>query len=424
MKASEKFQDVYRIGGENDMISVIVPIYNAEKYLKESIDSIINQTYRDLEIILVDDGSTDNSLQMCKEFAQNDSRIKVVHQENRGILGARKTGISEAQGEYISFIDSDDWIDSCFYEKLHKLQLTHDADIIVSGCRLEQGKQSHDNKNMFSEGIYRENDLVEKIYPQMMYYRENRDLFYTWGILQYAWNKIYKRDIIIPCIEDADAEIVDAEDVSFVYQACLKAKSIYVDNQPYYHYRIHNNSVCNRPRSEKYFANTVKLHRHLNRVFSQEKNGDLLLEQVPYFLNMYINNGMDTVFGFRYIPKYSGEYLLPEISYKEGTRVCIYGVGKVGKSFYKQLLTRDEVEIVSWTDSNHKGKKIGGCYIDSPEQAIKKEWDFVLLAVAKEEQAEQMKEWLLANGVTLDSIIWKQPKRICDGYELDIKGNN
>ena len=100
------------------MISVIVPIYNSEKYLQKCIDSIVNQTYKDLEIILVNDGSTDNSPKLCDEFAKNDKRIVVIHQENKGLSASRNAGLRRATGEYITFVDSDDYIEDDTYEKV------------------------------------------------------------------------------------------------------------------------------------------------------------------------------------------------------------------------------------------------------------------------------------------------------------------
>ena len=103
---------------ERPLISVIVPIYGVEKYLEQCLDSILNQTYRQLEIILIDDGSTDRCGEICDRYASRDSRIKVIHQTNQGLSAARNVGMDMATGEYISFIDSDDYIDLHFYEKM------------------------------------------------------------------------------------------------------------------------------------------------------------------------------------------------------------------------------------------------------------------------------------------------------------------
>lgn len=137
-----------------DKISVIVPIYNVEKYLNKCIDSIVNQTYKNLEIILIDDGSTDGSGDICDEYAGRDMRIKVFHQENKGVVAARKVGIKNATGEYIGFVDGDDYIDSNMFAELYHLINKKEADIVSSGWKREyRGSEAvlYDN---FQEGVY------------------------------------------------------------------------------------------------------------------------------------------------------------------------------------------------------------------------------------------------------------------------------
>ena len=120
---------------QNDLVSVIVPIYKVEEYLRECVDSIINQTYKNLEIILVDDGSPDKCGEICDEYARNDSRITVYHKENGGLSDARNYGIDRCNGEYITFVDSDDVLKSNFVETLMGLIEEYDADVAVSGVK-------------------------------------------------------------------------------------------------------------------------------------------------------------------------------------------------------------------------------------------------------------------------------------------------
>lgn len=118
------------------MISVIVPIYNVEKYLARCVDSIVNQTYKNLEIILVDDGSPDRCPQVCDDYAEKDSRIKVVHKKNGGLSDARNAGMAVATGEYISFIDSDDWIETSMFELLLNNIFQYDCEISCGGIMM------------------------------------------------------------------------------------------------------------------------------------------------------------------------------------------------------------------------------------------------------------------------------------------------
>ena len=138
----------------DDRISVIVPIYNTKEYLSRCIDSICGQTYGNLEIILVDDGSTDGSSLVCDDYCRKDNRIQVIHKENGGSTAARNAGIAIAKGEYIGFVDSDDWIETDMYECLHNGCVNNDADICVGRQYLDRGVTSHvEAERSIVEGI-------------------------------------------------------------------------------------------------------------------------------------------------------------------------------------------------------------------------------------------------------------------------------
>ena len=133
------------------LLSIIVPVYNVKSYLKKCVESIINQTYTNLQIILVDDGSTDGSQDICDEFAQRDSRIVVIHKENGGLSTARNVGMDRAKGAYIAFVDSDDWLEPNMYEALISQLEKHEADIVACSfyeCKGDEKKAVGDSKNI------------------------------------------------------------------------------------------------------------------------------------------------------------------------------------------------------------------------------------------------------------------------------------
>ena len=125
------YEDLIKEVTEENKISVIVSIYNIEKYIQRAVESICAQTYSNLEIILVDDGSTDSSGRICDEYAKKDNRIRVIHKKNGGLSSARNEGIKAATGEYIAFVDGDDWVDKSMYEDMLKAMYTYDADIAI-----------------------------------------------------------------------------------------------------------------------------------------------------------------------------------------------------------------------------------------------------------------------------------------------------
>lgn len=172
---------------QRDKISVIVPVYNVEAYLSKCIESIIHQTYQNLEILLIDDGSTDGSGPICDAFAEKDARITVIHKKNGGLSDARNTGINHSSGEYLAFVDSDDSLDLHMLEKLYAALKEHDADIsICDFCRVDSdGNNYEDGQSNFHTcaGLATGKEVIQRLF-------EGDYTYYT-----VAWNKLYKREI-------------------------------------------------------------------------------------------------------------------------------------------------------------------------------------------------------------------------------------
>ena len=150
------------------IISVIVPVYNAELYLAECIESLIRQTYQNIEIILVDDGSSDHSYEICERYAMQNSCIKLIHQKNAGSTNARKNGLLNAAGDYVVFVDSDDWIDETFCNDLYWLACEYSADLVISGCIKEHSDYKEVLHNKFAEGFYSKEEMKKQIYPYII----------------------------------------------------------------------------------------------------------------------------------------------------------------------------------------------------------------------------------------------------------------
>jgi exopolysaccharide biosynthesis predicted pyruvyltransferase EpsI/glycosyltransferase involved in cell wall biosynthesis len=164
-----------------DKISVIVPVYKVEQYLRKCIDSIIAQTYKNLEIILVEDGSPDNCAQICEQYAASDPRIKVIHKRNGGLSEARNYGIEQATGDYIGFVDSDDWIEKDMYELLHAKAIQYQADIAICGYYFVN-KAMHSSYTVNSDTVFTREEALYELAKDKI-------------ITNYAWNKLYKREL-------------------------------------------------------------------------------------------------------------------------------------------------------------------------------------------------------------------------------------
>ena len=210
-------------------MSVIIPVYNAEKYLRGCMDSVLGQTLRELEVICVDDGSTDGSAAILEEYAEKDSRVRVLRQENKGAGVARNLGIGAARGEYVAFIDSDDWAEKSYCSELVQCADEHSADIVV--CRAQRFDDA--TGELLPSGWM----LKEQYPPGKAFTPEDIKKYifqFTYG---QVWDKLFRRDFIntngirFP-------EIRAAEDTSFAYISLLSAKLISIQPSVLIHYRV------------------------------------------------------------------------------------------------------------------------------------------------------------------------------------------
>ncbi len=217
-------------------ISVIVPVYNTQKFLGKCLESIINQTFKDIEIICVNDGSIDNSPTILNDYAEKDSRIKIINQKNGGLSCARNTGINNAKGEYIGFVDSDDWIDLDFLEKLYNAAKKFDADIATGGIkRVRSYKWKYHlkiNKEECTENTDRKFVLCDV--PEKCY----------------VWNKIYRLEKIKQFSLYFEAGVY-FEDRCYTCEALYKLKKLAVVPDTYYNYWTNPNSIVKTKSTKK-----------------------------------------------------------------------------------------------------------------------------------------------------------------------------
>lgn len=220
----------------NSKISVIVPIYNVEKYLFKCINSIINQTYTNLEIILVDDGSTDNCGVISDDYSSKDSRIKVIHKENGGLSDARNVGLDVATGDYVSFIDSDDYINKEFYETLKNLIVKYNADI--AQCEFVEIYEDYVKKNNKYKpyideniSIFTNNEALNSLYSK------------NGAITGVVWNKLYKKDLF-KCIRYPKGKV--HEDEYTTYKVLFTTKKVVSTSKQMYYYLQRSNSIMGK----------------------------------------------------------------------------------------------------------------------------------------------------------------------------------
>lgn len=211
-----------------ELISVIIPCYNVEKYLDRCMQSVLNQTYRDLEIILVDDGSTDGTGKMCDRYALTDARVKVIHKKNDGAASARNFALKEMTGEYVGFVDSDDWIEPDFYSYLYNLIVRYRADIAQCAYVLTDGSKK-------PVRVGEEIQVIDQNQLMDIFFRTKGEIS-GYGL----WNRLYKQEIL-KGIVFPNGYI--NEDLYYLYFCFLNTGLAVVSNQRKYHYFINENGI-------------------------------------------------------------------------------------------------------------------------------------------------------------------------------------
>ena len=230
------------------LISVIVPCYNVEKYLQKCVDSILNQTYRNLEVILVDDGSTDSTPQMCDEYQRKDERVNVIHKVNGGQSDARNIALDCFKGEYVTFVDSDDYVALDLIETLYDLIVKHNAEMSVMWA------------NMFYEGTEPKEDKKEHVIKVLNTDEALKNLFYQKDYDTSPWGKLYHHTLFNGVKFPVGLIF---EDLQTIYKPIWKSTKIVFTNKKLYYYLLRNNSTEGAPFNPKKYQSCIKIVEQL-----------------------------------------------------------------------------------------------------------------------------------------------------------------
>ncbi len=220
------------------LISVIVPIYNIEKYLRRCIDSVLEQSFANFELILVDDGSPDNCPAICDEYAKKDLRIKVIHKENGGLVSARQAGIKIAKGDYVFNLDGDDAICTDALESAYNIICETNADIVSFSYKCSvNGECGNKVDDLVPEGLYNKEQIEKHIFPKLLSDKNMEHVFY------FLWGKAIKRELLIKHQQNVNPAISLGEDLSCAVPCYLEAESVYMSKKAIYLYTIRNDSI-------------------------------------------------------------------------------------------------------------------------------------------------------------------------------------
>lgn len=247
----------------NPVFSVIVPIYNVEAYLEKCIDSILGQSFTDFELLLIDDGSPDGCPAICDAYVAKDPRVRVIHKPNGGLVSARNTGIHAAIGEYICYVDGDDWIAPDLLETVYAKGIhEHETDMVIFGIVKKFADHDEEIISDLPEGLYSKKYLKESICPHMMY--DDSKSFCKGLIFPAACNKVYRRELLLQhCCKDERIRM--GEDNAFVYECVWYANSIYISNRILYYYNRLNDTAMGNSYDAGRFENNQRLSAYIER---------------------------------------------------------------------------------------------------------------------------------------------------------------
>ena len=382
-----------------DTISIIVPVYNIEPYLERCVHSLIHQTYEQLEILLIDDGSTDGSGRICDRWSKEDARIHVIHNSNHGCVFSRKQGVELATGKYVAFCDSDDYMDDNAIEVMYNALKQEHADVVICGYYIDKNGDLQECINGLPDGLY--DETREFLYEKMMFDFQTLKP----AILQSTCGKLFKKELLKDVISGEDNRITLGEDAACVYPYLLCCEKIVVSNQCFYHYCARSNSMCTK-KDIGLFQEIEIFNSYLKSIFClspvQYNLEKQLKAYLVHFLEMAIRNNFEIGFSVKY---FFDSELFKKL---QGKKVIIYGAGKVGQQFQKEISQYGNIDQTGWTDKKLKGKAIGDCEIISLEMCLKREFDYVLVAVQQEKLYSEIR-CEISEYVAEHRIIWAKP---------------
>ena len=253
-----------------EKISVVVPVYNSAPFLRRCIESILNQTYSKIELLLIDDGSTDESGQICDAYAKIDERVRVVRQENQGVAAARNRGLDLASGDFVTFVDSDDWIEPVMYERMIRTANENNCDVVMCDCVKDCGEKHEIYSHDIRTGFYGLKQLKEEYYPHLLVMEsvEYPPTISNWLILY----RIRQLNISLPTSSIRYVEGVRySEDLLFGAEIILHSTSFYyMKGEVYYHYCFNEKSATNTFVKDKWKDYMILRREAEKRIFSEE----------------------------------------------------------------------------------------------------------------------------------------------------------
>lgn len=378
-------------------ISVIVPIYKIEAYLPKCIDSILDQSFTDFELILVDNGSPDNCPLICDEYAKKDDRIKVIHKEHGELLSGRKEGLRNSKGKYVAYIDGDDWVDKFYLDILFKLAEVNNSDLVVTGHFREFDGKIETVRPSYT-GVFEENEIKYSILPKAMY----NGAFCEPEITTYVWSKLFKRELLNEILFEVPDEIVMGEDAAITYTYLSISKKLTISRIPLYYYRQRDGSILKsikNSRIEYYRLGLLKDFLELKlSPFLNKKNLNTQILYYLYSLILVRSGGL--------IHDASGNVIFnPFLKAKKNSKVIVYSSGSFGRHLLSSNSKSKFFQIVKWIDIDFHELNIGDNFVEPPSFIANTEFDFLIIATLDPSFFKSIKAELALMGIDPKKVV-------------------
>lgn len=355
-----------------DLISVVVPIYNLDAYLYQCVSSIAQQTYKNLEIILVDDGSTDNALEICEFFRKSDTRIRVIAKPNGGLVTARKAGLSAATGKYVFYVDGDDWINHDCIERYYKLAIEYDTDIVIGDYRREFLGNFVTIRNSIEPGFYSRSRIENEILPIMI----SHGPFFNHGLKTYSWGKLYKRSAVLSLQNQVPDEIMIGEDAALIYPAIYNSDAIYVSDIALCNYRQRPNSILKSTNFDNQeLSRIATAFQYLAATLESRDSPYCFQQQLQAYFAAIVTIRTGAFLGS--IELYDKFKVFGDIS--PGARLAVYNSGSFGQHVYKHLQHNEDFKFSGWFDKDYKENNILNMRVGNPADLHRCAFDLLII---------------------------------------------
>lgn len=400
------------------LISIVVPIYNIESYVGKCIESIINQTYKKLQIILVDDCSTDRSGVICDEYALRDDRIQVIHHKhNKGLISTTKTGLKAARGEYIGRVDGDDWIEATMYEQLlQKIVDTH-SDFAMTGYIYEGWEEYGSLVGANAQGVFELSDENRCSIIRRYFYRTVEDHCQMKRCLTTIWNKLYKAELLRNAYMQLPDYCAEHDDMLPLLIIFLEAQRYAMTGSVNYHYVKRTESMIHNT-DFKRFADRSLGHDEILRILRKYGCYDQLIDDENKAHDEWMWRLIQRKLDERFQIQSWYAWRFRDVESLSGKRIVLYGAGDVGRNYYQQISAYGQCEIAAWIDSNYKQYQYDYCKVQDIETLNEISYDIIVVAVLAEKIAYSILLDLHQFGIEMEKAVWRRPERVCIKMEL------